>query len=146
MTFRFPLDQILRYRLSREKESKQQLDHCRRSLAEAEQGLQVLLHTRNGTAEVLRRQYADQTDFSMVQSAYRHLHLTDQQLQRQEAVRVQALQIVEKQQEELRHCWQQRRILEILQDHACAEYRREETRQEQKTCDELALFAYKPKA
>ncbi len=145
MTFRFPLQRVLHYRLSRENQSKQQLDFCRRSLEETEQGLQVLHHTRDGTAEILRQQYVTETDFLLVQSAYRHLHLTDQQLKKQEKLRFRALQTVQKQQKELQQRWQQRRILEILQDHACASYRREETRQEQKTCDELALYAYKPK-
>ncbi len=146
MTFRFPLQPVLRYRLSREEEAKQHLDRCRRSLEEAEQGLRLLHDARDGTADVLRKQYALETDFPLVQCAYRHLHLTDQRLRKQEELRGQALQAVRRQQEELRHCWQHRRILEILQDSAYREHRREEARQEQKTCDELALYAYKPRA
>lgn len=142
MTMKFRLQRVLDLRQAQERIAQQEL-------AARQQEYQLILHRISGLLEdegalfeLIEEQSKSRLDLLRLRHMNRYSEELKRELAEQELRREQSLELVERQREAVRGCWQKRRMLEVLQSKAESSFREAFQKEEQKQLDELVLFSF----
>jgi len=142
MAYKFRLEQVLHYHQSREEQALEELAQRQAALEEETRRVEVLESEVDRMLRSWREQSASQINLRRLCSTYEYMVFLRQRLKYQEQVREQSAARVQEQRHRVKECWQQRKIMEKLQEKDYEEYTRELGRQELCLSDELSLASY----
>lgn len=142
MTLKFRLQRVLDLRCAQEELAKKELACREQDYRQAVQRVNLLVEGEGRLWELIREHLAQEIDLLQLQQICEYNAGLKEQLQDQEEKRQECLGRLEQQRAEVKTCWQKRRVLEILRSKAAAEYKEILENREQRTLDEIVLFAF----
>lgn len=142
MAFKFNMEQILKYRNSLETRAMEELAKRQKVMEEASEQLARMQKEEQDLHGTCRQQVEGEVDLAFLEQAYNYLDNLEGKIEQQAQEKEKTIEQVNEQRENLKECWQERRVMEILKDKAWEEYKEEEKKQERMNIDELTLNAY----
>ena len=142
MAFKFNLEQILHYRNGLESQAQEELAKRNQAMEEEARRLAMMQEEEVNVRGYCRLQEDREVDLTYLDQAHRYLNFLEGRIVQQAQEKEKAREKVDEQREELRRCWQERRVMEILKEKAWDSYKHEEKRVERMVIDELTLNSF----
>ncbi len=142
MTMKFRLQRVLDLRQAQERIAQQELAARQQEYQLILRRISGLLEDEGALFELIEEQSKSRLDLLRLRHMNRYSEELKRELAEQELRREQSLELVERQREAVRGCWQKRRMLEVLQSKAESSFREAFQKEEQKQLDELVLFSF----
>ena len=136
------MEKILKYRSGLEEQA--QLEQKRRDLmAEAAtRRVEELREEQEYTYSYMRAQTQKEIDLTYLGYTYTYLSDLGSRIDTGVADKISKMKKADEQRHVLKKCWQDRRVMEIIQDKCYDDYREAEIREERNSNDELALNSF----
>ncbi len=144
-SFNFRLERLLNFRNMQEEEAKRELGLRYMALEEETTRLSGLKKEEEFLINQWQKQVEKDIELPCLQVTQQYSQRLENILVRQAEQYKKTKSKVEEQREEAKHCWQKKKVLEILKDKANSEYRYQEKLEERKLIDELVLNTYNRK-
>ena len=144
MAFRFNLEQILKYRDGLEDQAQEKLAKKKQELKKADGRLQNLRTEQENMRGVCRQQVSQKQSIDVVSLSYTYQYINrlGERIEDQAKEKSKCQAKVNRQREEVKKCWQEKRVMEILKDKMYNQYLEEEKKVEQSVLDELSLQGF----
>ena len=142
MAFSFRMEKVLKYRSGLEEQA--QLEQKRRDLMveAATRHLDELCEEQEYTYSCMRAQTEKEINLSYLSYTYTYLSNLGSRIDAGIIDKRKKMEKADEQRGVLKKCWQDRRVMEIIQDKCYDEYREAEIKQERNSSDELALNSF----
>lgn len=142
MAFKFSLEQILQYRSGLEERAQEELARRRLIMEEAARKLDVLYEKQEIMHTFWREQTEKEIDLNFLNYTYDYLmHLGDS-IHAGTEEKKKTIAEVDEQRTELKKCWQERRVMELVKDKFYEEYRDADNKRERAATDDLSLASF----
>ena len=145
MAFKFNMEQILQYRNGLENQAKEELAK-RQQVVEEQSRLLAQMQDEEASLYGSFCREEGRVDLNYLEQAYNYLEHLEGKIQQQAQEKEKAQEQVNRQREELKTRWQERRVMEILKDKSRDEYQKEEKKHERMVIDELTLNSFARKS
>lgn len=144
-SFDFRLQRLLGFRNIQEEEAKRELGVRHMALELERARLSSLKQEEESVLDKWREQTQQAVELSTLKVTQEYSDLLENRMHRQAQECNKSKNRVEEQRRVARECWQKKRMLEILQDKARMEHRRQEQIRERNLIDEIVLNTYNRK-
>lgn len=142
MAFKFSLEQILQYRNNLEERAQEELARRKLTMEETACKLNALHEKQENTHGVWRKQTEKEIDLVSLNHTYDYMLHLGEEINRGSEEQKQTVARVDEQRTELKKCWQERRIMELLKDKFYVEYREMDEKRENAANDEMTLTSF----
>ncbi len=142
MGFNFRLDKVLKYRSGLEEQAQLELKRRDLLVESASLHLERLREEQDYTYSFMRAQTEKEIDITYLGYTYNYLSDLGNRIDEGVNEKNKKIKIADEQRTVLKKCWQDRRVMEIIQDKCYEEFREEEIKKERSNSDELALNAF----
>ncbi len=142
MAFTFRMEKVLNYRSGLEEQA--QLEQKRRDLMveAAARHVDELCEEQEYTYSCMRAQTEKEINLTYLGYTYTYLSNLGNRIDAGINDKKSKMKKADEQRHVLKKCWQDRRVMEIIQDKCYDEYREAEIKQERNSNDELALNSF----
>ena len=144
-SFSFRMQRLLGFRNIQEEEARRELGQRNMALERETARLSGLEKEEESVIDRWRSQLQESIELPRLQATQDYNTLLENRLAQQAGQQMRSRRLVEEQREIARKCWQQKKILEILQNKAFDEYRRREQVRERNLIDEIVLNTFNRK-
>ena len=142
MAFKFRLEQILKYRSGLEEQAQEALGRRNRQAEKTARKLELLHEERESTHGYWRKETEKEVNIARLNCVYHYLNHLGEKIDSGIVEKNKSFKQVDEQRHVLKKCWQDRRIMELLQDKKLEEYSKWEDKQECNLSDELSLATF----